>query len=71
MADEAETFSVSVMRLGSLDGEVRCHYRTQDTWERIFLAPGWGCGAREMAKNQEERDGFFEFPFFLDWQFYW
>ena len=31
MADEAEPFSVSVMRLGTLDGEVRCHYRTQDT----------------------------------------
>jgi len=30
VADEAETFSVSVMRLGSLDGEVRCHYRTQE-----------------------------------------
>lgn len=30
MADEAEEFTVSVMRLGQLDGEVRCHYRTED-----------------------------------------
>lgn len=30
VADEAEAFTVSVMRLGQLEGEVRCHYRTEE-----------------------------------------
>lgn len=30
VADEAEEFIVSVMRLGQLEGEVRCHYRTEE-----------------------------------------
>ena len=41
VADEAETFSVSVMRLGSLDGEVRCHFRTQDTLAHFSSRGMW------------------------------
>ena len=30
VADEGKHFEVSVMRLGNLEGQVRCHYRTEE-----------------------------------------
>lgn len=58
VADEAETFSVSVMRLGSLDGEVRCHYRTQDTLAQVSSRGMW-----------RKRDGYIKNPRGEGWNF--
>eukprot|EP00438_Fugacium_kawagutii_P015147 Skav220616 [mRNA] locus=scaffold507:330226:336877:+ [translate_table: standard] len=55
VADEAEEFTVSVMRLGQLDGEVRCHFRTEDAGT-VQNAGGEGSGKAGLRFEHVEGD---------------